>query len=99
MAGATEQQCAPAPTSNALEELAEGTRSDGLSDASGGRGASPSPDLGDEQQRRQGSVLDGSTGAVDGADRPTTAAAAEASLGASGSASGAAAPASASGPP
>ena len=98
MAGATEQQCAPAPTSNTLEELAEGTRSDGLSDASGGRGASPSPDLGDEQQRRQGSVLDGSTGAVDGADRPTTGTAAEASLGASGSASGVAAPASAPAP-
>ena len=56
-----------------------------------GWGASPSPDLGEDQQRRQGGVLDGSTAAVDGADRPTTATAVEASPGASGSASGAAA--------
>jgi ribosomal protein L12E/L44/L45/RPP1/RPP2 len=99
MASAAEQQCAPAPTSNTLQELAEGTQADGgLSDASGGRGASPSPDLDDEQQRRQCGVLDGSAAAVDGADRPTAATAAEASPGASGSASGAPAPSIASSP-
>ena len=89
----------PTPTSNTLEELAEGTRSDGFSDASGGRGASPSPDLGDDQQRGEGGVLDGSAVVVDGADRPTMATAVEASLGASGSASGAAALPIASAPP
>ena len=91
MAGATEQEGAPAPSNNTLEELAEGTRSDGLSDASRGRGASPSPELSDDQ-RRQGGVRDGSEAAVDGAVRPTTGAANEASTGSGGSASGAPAP-------
>ena len=63
-----------------------------------GWGASPSPDLGDDQQRGEGGVLDGSAVVVDGADRPTMATAAEASLGANGSASGAAAHAIASAP-
>ena len=91
MAGATEQEGAPAPSNNTLEELAEGTRSDGLSDASRGRGASPSPELSDDQ-RRQGGVRDGSEAAVDGAVRPTTGAAIEASTGSGWSASGAPAP-------
>ena len=98
----------PAPPSNSARPLQPATPLRSLPKApapmasptpAAGWGASPSPDLGEDQQRRQGGVLDGSTAAVDGADRPTTATAVEASPGASGSASGAVALPIASAPP
>ena len=93
MAGAAEQDRAPAAIGETTEELADGTRSDGLFDATGGRGASPSPDLADDQQRRQGGVLDGSVVGVVGADRPTSTTAVEAASGSGGPSTGPVAPA------
>ena len=95
MAGAAEQDRAPAAISETIEELADGTRSDGLLDATGGRGASPSPDLADDddQQRRQGDVLDGSVVGEVGADRPTSTTAVEAASGSGGPSIGPVAPA------